>query len=116
MIEHITEGQAVQGGMENKESSKPKQDMNEGDPEYYKSAAKYWEGVPPTVNGMLGGFGKISGIGNLHNLKAILVLNCLPKRDITRRLNSLSISDIEGSNKFLKSLLKVCVCKYRHYN
>ncbi len=29
----------------------------------YEDAAKYWEGVAPTVEGMLGGFGKISPIG-----------------------------------------------------
>ena len=29
----------------------------------YEDAAKYWDGVAPTVEGMLGGFGKISPIG-----------------------------------------------------
>ena len=43
----------------------------------YKPAADYWSNVDPTVDGMLGGFGKISQI------------------------------DIEGSSKFLKALFKV---------
>ena len=43
----------------------------------YKQAADYWSNVDPTVDGMLGGFGKISQI------------------------------DIEGSSKFLKALFKV---------
>jgi len=47
------------------------------DTEYYTKAADYWENVTPTINGMLGGFAKIS-----H-------------------------TDIDGSNKFLKLLLKV---------
>ncbi len=29
----------------------------------YTDAAKYWESVSPTIEGMLGGFGKISPIG-----------------------------------------------------
>ena len=47
------------------------------DVDYYNDAAKYWEKVDSTVNGMLGGFGKISEI------------------------------DIEASNKLLKFLFKV---------
>ena len=47
------------------------------DVDYYNDAAKYWEGVDGTVNGMLGGFGKVSEV------------------------------DIEGSNKLLKMLFKV---------
>ena len=31
----------------------------------YSTAANYWDGVAPTVEGMLGGFGKISPIGRL---------------------------------------------------
>lgn len=45
--------------------------------EFYTDAAKYWENIPATVDGMLGGFGFIS-----H-------------------------TDIEGSQLFLKSLFKV---------
>jgi len=44
--------------------------------EYYNKAAEHWKKIEPTIDGMLGGFGKIS-----H-------------------------SDIEGSSKFLKTLLK----------
>ncbi|XP_017878265.1 N-terminal Xaa-Pro-Lys N-methyltransferase 1 isoform X1 [Ceratina calcarata] len=44
--------------------------------EFYAAAAKYWEHVPPTIDGMLGGFGFISQI------------------------------DIKGSNKFLKDLFE----------
>ena len=47
------------------------------DVDYYNDAAKYWEGVDGTVNGMLGGFGKVTDV------------------------------DIDGSNKLLKSLFKV---------
>lgn len=44
--------------------------------EYYSKAADYWQNVTPTIDGMLGGFAKIS-----H-------------------------TDIDGSNKFLKFLLR----------
>jgi len=44
--------------------------------EYYSKAADYWQSVTPTIDGMLGGFAKISHI------------------------------DIDGSNKFLKQLFK----------
>ena len=47
------------------------------DVDYYKNAATYWEGVDGTVNGMLGGFGKVSDV------------------------------DIDGSNKLLKTIFKV---------
>jgi len=47
------------------------------DVDYYNNAATYWEGVDGTVNGMLGGFGKVSDV------------------------------DIDGSNKLLKSLFKM---------
>ena len=47
------------------------------DVDYYKNAATYWEGVDGTVNGMLGGFGKVSDV------------------------------DIDGSNKLLKTVFKV---------
>jgi hypothetical protein len=51
---------------------------NDGtDTEYYSKAADYWAAVPTTIDGMLGGFAKIS-----H-------------------------TDIDGSNKLLKLLLKV---------
>jgi len=47
------------------------------DIDYYNNAADYWASVPTTIDGMLGGFAKIS-----H-------------------------TDIDGSNKLLKSLFKV---------
>ena len=47
------------------------------DVDYYKNAANYWEKIDPTVEGMLGGFAKISPL------------------------------DIDGSNKFLKMMFKV---------
>lgn len=43
----------------------------------YSEAISYWNKVPPTVNGMLGGFGFISSV------------------------------DIQGSEQFLKSIFKV---------
>lgn len=45
--------------------------------EFYEDAARYWEKIPPTVDGMLGGFGFISQ------------------------------TDISGSRAFLKSLFQV---------
>lgn len=48
--------------------------------EFYTDAAKYWDKIPATVDGMLGGFGFISQ------------------------------TDIEGSQNFLKSLFKVIYC------
>lgn len=45
--------------------------------EFYTAAAKYWDRIPPTINGMLGGFGFISQ------------------------------SDVRGSTIFLKSLFEV---------
>ena len=47
--------------------------------EFYTAAAKYWDRIPPTVDGMLGGFGFISQ------------------------------TDIKGSTLFLKSLFEVCI-------
>ncbi|XP_056630647.1 N-terminal Xaa-Pro-Lys N-methyltransferase 1 [Diorhabda sublineata] len=34
--------------------------LNNSDDQFYNNAAKYWSDVPPTVDGMLGGFGYIS--------------------------------------------------------
>ena len=47
------------------------------DVDYYNNAASYWQGVDCTINGMLGGFGKVSDV------------------------------DIDSSNKLLKLLFKV---------
>lgn len=46
------------------------------DPDFYKDAIKYWSKIPPTVQGMLGGFDFISD------------------------------TDIDGSRKFLEDLLR----------
>ena len=43
----------------------------------YEKAAEYWSDIPPTIDGMLGGFAKISG------------------------------TDIDGSSKFLKGLFRL---------
>lgn len=45
--------------------------------EFYTAAAKYWDRIPPTIDGMLGGFGFISQ------------------------------TDIKGSTVFLRSLFEV---------
>ena len=50
--------------------------FDDSNTEYYNKAADYWQNVTPTIDGMLGGFAKIS-----H-------------------------TDIDGSNKFLKFLLR----------
>lgn len=47
------------------------------DPSFYTNAAAYWEKVPPTVNGVLGGFERISS------------------------------TDIKGSDSFLKQIFKL---------
>lgn len=49
----------------------------ETDVAYYNDAAKYWENIDPTIDGMLGGYGKISNL------------------------------DLDGSNKFLKLIFKL---------
>ncbi|KAJ8681484.1 hypothetical protein QAD02_017271 [Eretmocerus hayati] len=43
--------------------------------EFYEDAAKYWDGIPPTIDGMLGGFGFISHtdiFGSKQFLRALL--------------------------------------------
>lgn len=47
------------------------QDIAVKDESFYKDAAKYWSQVPPTVNGMLGGFGNISAT-DIHGSKTLL--------------------------------------------
>lgn len=56
----------------------PQHVANDCQGEFYSAAAKYWDRIPPTVDGMLGGFGFISQ------------------------------TDIKGSTIFLKSLFEVC--------
>lgn len=53
--------------------------------EFYEDAVKYWDEIPATVDGMLGGFGYISHI------------------------------DIMGSKKFLKKLFNVGACSYSNH-
>uniref|UniRef100_V9I7P0 Alpha N-terminal protein methyltransferase 1 n=1 Tax=Apis cerana TaxID=7461 RepID=V9I7P0_APICE len=51
--------------------------------EFYTAAAKYWEHVPATVDGMLGGFGFISQIdikGSTKFLKALFELENPPSK------------------------------------
>lgn len=51
--------------------------------EFYTEAAKYWERVPPTVDGMLGGFGFISQIdikGSTQFLRSLFELKDPPSR------------------------------------
>jgi len=62
--------------MPNVEIVKCDEKNEQTDIEYYNKAANYWEGVNPTLDGMLGGFAKISHI------------------------------DIEGSSKLLKLLFQ----------
>lgn len=56
------------------------------DESFYTDAVKYWEKIPATVDGMLGGFGFTSK------------------------------TDIQGSSAFLKRLFQVCNTIYLHYN
>nr|CAG4649724.1 EOG090X0EJQ [Scapholeberis mucronata]SVE93909.1 EOG090X0EJQ [Scapholeberis mucronata] len=65
--------------MENCESSPSALDPHK-DSAFYLDAAKYWEQVPPTVDGMLGGLSKISDV------------------------------DLKGSQRFLNSLYQVVGC------
>lgn len=52
-------------------------DITSKDGVNYVESLSYWEGIPPTVDGMLGGFGFISSV------------------------------DIQGSEQFLKTLFQV---------
>ena len=45
---------------------------------FYNDAKEYWKGIPATVDGMLGGFGGISGTdinGSLQFLKPFLTVS-----------------------------------------
>lgn len=51
--------------------------------EFYTAAAKYWDRIPPTVDGMLGGFGFISQTdikGSTHFLKTLFELEDSPSK------------------------------------
>jgi len=63
-------------GIPTEEDTKIGQNGEHLNNDYYDKAAKHWEQIDPTIDGMLGGFGKISHL------------------------------DIDGSSKFLKNLLK----------
>lgn len=52
-------------------------DITSNDGVNYEDSLSYWEGIPPTVDGMLGGFGFISSV------------------------------DIQGSEQFLKTMFQV---------
>ncbi|KAL7632665.1 UNVERIFIED_CONTAM: hypothetical protein RMT77_016990 [Armadillidium vulgare] len=54
------------------------------DPSFYTDAAAYWEKVPPTVNGVLGGFEKISStdiVGSDSFLRGIFRMKNAPSRE-----------------------------------
>ena len=57
----------------------PEERIEGTDTKYYNAAADYWEQINPTIDGMLGGYGKISNV------------------------------DIDGSAKFLKMVFKVFI-------
>lgn len=46
-------------------------DIAEDEATFYSNAEVYWKEVPPTVDGMLGGYGKISNI-DINGSKAFL--------------------------------------------
>ncbi|XP_011633660.1 N-terminal Xaa-Pro-Lys N-methyltransferase 1 [Pogonomyrmex barbatus] len=54
-----------------------------GQGEFYTAAAKYWDCIPPTIDGMLGGFGFISQIdikGSTFFLKSLFQLENPPSK------------------------------------
>lgn len=46
-------------------------DIAEDETSFYSNAEEYWREVPPTVDGMLGGYGSISSI-DINGSKAFL--------------------------------------------
>lgn len=56
-------------------------DIAEDEASFYSNAEDYWREVPPTVDGMLGGYGSISNI-DINGSKAFLkkFLGVRPKR------------------------------------
>ncbi|XP_076176982.1 N-terminal methyltransferase isoform X2 [Ptiloglossa arizonensis] len=96
--------------------------------EFYTAAANYWEHVPPTVDGMLGGFGFISQTdikGSTMFLKALFELKNPPSKTfaldcgsgigrITKNLllNHFKHVDlVEQNSKFLE-VAKTCLKNY----
>lgn len=62
---------------------KEQHDANTCKGEFYVAAAKYWDRIPPTVDGMLGGFGFISQIdikGSTFFLKSLFELKNPPSK------------------------------------
>lgn len=62
---------------------KQQHDANTCKGEFYNAAAKYWDRIPPTVDGMLGGFGFISQTdikGSTLFLKSLFELTNPPSR------------------------------------
>lgn len=58
-------------------------DTKSHDSEFYTAAAKYWDRVPPTVDGMLGGFGFLSQTdikGSTHFLSTLFELKDPPSK------------------------------------
>ncbi|XP_043275524.1 N-terminal Xaa-Pro-Lys N-methyltransferase 1 [Venturia canescens] len=88
--------------------------------EFYTDAAKYWDKVPPTVDGMLGGFGFISNTdieGSQGFLKIIFKMKNAPEKNyaldcgsgigrITKNLltkHFKKVDLVEQSSKFLEA-------------
>ncbi|XP_031837976.1 N-terminal methyltransferase [Nomia melanderi] len=96
--------------------------------EFYTAAAKYWEHIPPTIDGMLGGFGFISQTdikGSTTFLKALFESKYAPSKTyaidcgagigrITKNLllNHFKCVDlVEQNSKFLEAA-KTCLKNY----
>ncbi|XP_076666559.1 N-terminal methyltransferase [Andrena cerasifolii] len=96
--------------------------------EFYTAAAKYWEHIPPTVDGMLGGFGFISQTdvkGSTIFLKALFESNNPPSRTfaldcgagigrITKNLllNHFKHVDLVEQNTRFLEVAKTCLRNY----
>ncbi|KOC66752.1 Alpha N-terminal protein methyltransferase 1 [Habropoda laboriosa] len=96
--------------------------------EFYTAAAKYWEHIPPTIDGMLGGFGYISHIdikGSTKFLKALFELNSPPSKTfaldcgagigrITKNLllNHFKYVDLVEQNSNFLEVAKTCLKNY----
>lgn len=112
-----------------------KEEDNIEEHEFYTAAAKYWQRVPPTVDGMLGGFGFISQIDikdSTKFLKALFQMKNAPSKTyaldcgagigrITKNLllNHFKHVDlVEQNSNFLeaaKSCLKSCSARIGNY-
>lgn len=96
--------------------------------EFYTAAAEYWEHIPPTVDGMLGGFGFISQIdirGSTKFLKSLFELKTSPSRTfaldcgagigrITKNLllNHFKYIDLVEQNPKFLEVAKTCLKSY----